>query len=287
MRHARCLGSFLLGALGRTLLPLLFCAYGAGAAYSIEWRTLEPGLELATPLAPNPAAEGDSRISILRLDPARFDLELLNASASSSGGTRTPRDWAGQGPFLAVTNAGMYQGDYRTNLSLMQSRNHVNNPHLTKHRAVLAFDPLDVRVPSVQIIDLSCQDFPALRPRYAALVQSIRMISCERENVWRQQEQRWSTAAIAADDAGRILLIHVRSPFSTHDLIENLLELPLGLTRAMYLEGGTQAQLYVNAGGQELELVGSRGSRGLGGNVLALPIPNALAVRRRVAAPVR
>jgi len=276
---------------GRWSLRLLLAvvlglpALAAGRAGAIDWQELEPGLELAAPVAPHPAAEGDSQIWIVRLDPKRYELELLNASALPDGATRTAKGWAGEGPFVAVINAGMYQGDYRTSLSLMQRRGHVNNPHLTKDRTVLAFDPLDSAVPPVQIIDRSCQDFAELRQRYAGLVQSIRMISCQRENVWRQQDQRWSISSIAMDDAGRILLLHVRSPFSTHDLIENLLELPLGLTRAMYLEGGTQAQLYVKAGGREIERVGSRGSRGLSGNVMALPIPNALAVRRRAAAP--
>jgi hypothetical protein len=272
----------------RRLVPLL--AFGlstvaADAARAVDWQVLEPGLELATPVAPHPAAEGDSQIWLLRLDPQRFDLQLLNSSARTDGARRSARGWAEEGSFVAVTNAGMYQADYRTSLSLMQRRDHVNNPRLTKDRTVLAFDPLDGGVPSAQIIDRSCQDFDALRPRYAGLVQSIRMISCRRENVWRQQEQRWSISSIAMDDAGRLVLIHARSPFSTHDLIENLLELPLGLTRAMYLEGGAQAQLYVHAGGREIERVGSRGSRGLGGNMMALPIPNALAVRRRAAAP--
>lgn len=274
----------------RILCRLLVVLLGALAlavepARAIDWQVLEAGLELAAPVAPHPAPEGDSRIWILRLDPQRFELELLNASARADGATRTAKGWAEEGPFVAVINAGMYQADYRTSLSLMQSRGHVNNPHLSRDRTVLAFDPLDAKVPPAQIIDRSCQDFAALRPRYAGLVQNIRMISCRRENVWRQQDERWSISSIATDGAGRILLIHVRSPFSTHDLIENLLELPLGLTRAMYLEGGSQAQLYVNAGGREIELVGSRGSRGLGGNVLALRIPNALAVRRRASRP--
>jgi len=267
------------------LLVFGLCVVLAGAASALDWQALEPGLELATPLAPHPASEGDSRIWLLRLDPQLFELYLLNTSARSDGATLSARRWAEEGSFVAVTNAGMYQADYRTSLSLMQRRGHVNNPRLSKDRTVLAFDPLDGGVPSAQIIDRSCQDFEALRPRYAGLVQSIRMISCRRENVWRQQEQRWSISAVAMDEVGRILLIHVRSPFSTHDLIENLLELPLELTRAMYLEGGAQAQLYVNAGGREIERVGSRGSRGLGGNLMALPIPNALAVRRRVASP--
>ncbi len=49
----------------------------------------------------------------------------------------------------------------------------------------------------------------------------------------------------------------------------------------MCVEGGPEAQLYVNAGGLELEVVGSHGSSFAGfENSLALPIPNALGLRR-------
>ena len=83
------------------------------------------------------------------------------------------------------------------------------------------------------------------------------MISCKGANVWTQQPKRWSTAAIATDREGRVLLIHVRSPYTVHDLIDNLRKLPLSIDRAMYVEGGPEAQLYVKSGGEEHEFFGS------------------------------
>ena len=50
----------------------------------------------------------------------------------------------------------------------------------------------------------------------------------------------------------------------------------------MYVEGGPEAQLYVSAGGREVELVGSHGSSFAGiENNYALPIPNVIGVRRK------
>jgi len=244
------------------------------------WQVLEPGLEFAEIRLPQKSTSGDSTARIVRADPAVFGLRLLNASARSDGAARTARDWARSGDLVAVTNAAMYQADGRTSVSLMRAPGHVNNAHLSRDRAVLAFDPLDSGLPPIQIIDRSCQDFAAVGRRYGSLVQSIRMISCKRDNVWSQQPSAWSTAAIATDAGGKVLLIHVRSPYSTHDLIANLLALPLAIQRAMYLEGGPPAQLYLRAGGREIEVVGSRGSAGLGGNRSAIPIPNALGLYR-------
>ncbi len=191
------------------------------------WQRLEPGLEYASFRSPVPAEGGDSRIRVLRIDPRRFELQLLNVSAFPDGAPMTAKEWARRHDLVAATNASLYQADYRTSVSLMKTRDHTNNPRLSKDNAILAFDRLDDAVPPVQIIDRTCDDLPGLQEHYGALVQSIRMISCQGKNVWRPQDKAWSTAAIGIDRAGRVLFIHVRSPFSTHDLIEGLLALPL------------------------------------------------------------
>lgn len=245
-----------------------------------HWQRLEEGLDYAELELPQKSAEGDSIARVLRADPARFGLRLLNSSATEDGVSRTARDWADQAGAVAVTNAAMFQADGSTSVSLMATRHHVNNGHVSRDRTVLAFDRRNVGVPPIQIIDRTCQDFERLRVNYDSFVQSIRMISCTRQNVWTQQEAAWSTALVATDNEGRVMLIHVRSPYTTHDLIENLLILPIGIAQAMYLEGGRPSQLYLRAGDREVEVVGSTSSIGLTGNRIALPFPNALALYR-------
>ena len=214
---------------------------------------------------------------VLRIDPRRFDLKLMNASAPGEERALTARAWCARGGLVAAINASMYQIDQRTSVSLMKTRTHVNNPHLSKDRAVLAFDRLDPAVPPVAILDRDCGDFETLRDKYGTLVQSIRMISCRGKNVWSQQPRRSSAAAIGRDRQGRVLFIHARSPYSTHDLIDILLELPLSIDRALYAEGGPEAQLYVNSGGRESEWVGGEDNR------RAWPVPNVIGIARREA----
>ncbi len=258
------------------------CPSAAGAAAQKKqpaeaWNPLEPGLELGEFPATHPSESGDSIVRVLRVDPNRFDLRLMNASAPDQERAMTARDWCLRGGLVAAINASMYQTDHRTSVSLMKTGTHVNNPRLSKDRTILAFDRVDTSVPPVSIIDRDCDDFESLRGKYGTLVQSIRMISCRGTNVWTQQPQRWSTAAIGRDARGRVLFIHARSPYSTHDLIDILLELPLGLERAMYVEGGPEAQLYVNSGGLEREWVGGDENR------RAWPVPNVIGIVRRAA----
>lgn len=247
------------------------------------WRTLEPGLELGIFRAPRPAEVGDSLIRVLRIDPQRFALRLLNASAPDQGSTLTPRQWCDRNGLVAAINASMYQQDYRTSVSLMRTAAHVNNPRLTRDKTVLAFDARDPQLPPVSMIDLECDTFDESAGGYGSLVQSIRMLSCTGENVWQQQPRRSSTAAIGIDRRGRVLFVHVRSPFSTHDLIDMLVGLPLELHRLMYAEGGPEAQLFMRGPDREYEFVGVFDPTfdNDDSNKQAWPVPNVVGVTRR------
>jgi hypothetical protein len=65
-----------------------------------------------------------------------------------------------------------------------------------------------------------------------------------------------------------------------HDLVNALLELPLDLRRAMYVEGGPEAQLFVRGGGTELERLGIHQAAPAAGDD-AWPVPNVIAAIRR------
>jgi hypothetical protein len=250
------------------------------------WQELEPGLELGRFPSPRPAGAGDSVIRSLRIDPARFEFRLLSASAIEHGRPLTAKEWCREHDLVAAINPSMYQEDHRTSVSLMRTRSHTNNSHVSKDMTVLAFDPLVPDVPPIKIIDRQCEDLETWREKYGTLVQSIRMIACDGQNVWRQRPRKWSTAAIGTDRIGRVLFIHVRSPYSTHDLIEILKTLPLDLSSAMYAEGGAQAQLYVKSGDQEYEFAGGFGTafNENDANDGAWPIPNVVGIVRRTRA---
>lgn len=244
------------------------------------WQKLAEGLELGIFSSHRPAEIGDSKVRVLRIDPQRFELRLLNASAVENGRPLSAKEWSRKNGLVAAINASMYQADYKSSVSLMRTKAHVNNPRLSKDMAILAFDRKQSDVPRVKIIDRQCDDFEKWNKKYSTMIQSIRMISCTGKNVWTQQPQKWSTAAIAIDDHERVLFIHVGSPYSTHDVIEILKQLPLSITRAMYAEGGPQAQLYIHIGDYEFEFVGNYEIelRGDIKKLISRPVPNVLGI---------
>lgn len=266
------------------MLPFLaiaaaLAATPANPATPSPFAALEPGLELALLPGP-PTSQGDGLIAVVRIDPVRFRLELRNASAPDEGRPRSVREWAFRAGASAAINASLYQQDWRTAVGLMRSRDHVNQTRVSKDRAVLAFDPLAAGVPPVRIIDRDCEDLELVGKAYAGLVQSIRMVSCQRVGVWAPSERRFSSAAVGVDGAGRILFIHARSPWPVHELVAALLAAPIDLRQAMYVEGGPEAQLYVRGGGTELSRVGAS-DHGLELATGNLPVPNVLAAVRR------
>ena len=269
---------------------LLFSAFGiyhpvmsfSDPKKSTVWMNLEPGLDLGIFTAPIKSAFGDSLIRILRADTQFFALKLLNSSALITPHKYSAKKWANKNSLVSAINASMYQRNQVSSVSYMKTGKHVNSTWVSQDKTLLAFDPTEKNMPTVRIIDRECEDFSILRKQYATLIQSIRMVSCKGENVWAPQNRMWSTAAVGTDHRGRVLFIHVRSPYPTHELINMLLQLPIDLKRAMYVEGGADAQLYINTGKEEHEFIGSysTGSREHDENTFSRPIPNVLGLLR-------
>jgi uncharacterized protein YigE (DUF2233 family) len=271
-------------ALGLTVTGAAQEATNTSPNAAVGWQKLADGLELGIFDSPQPAEIGDSKIRILRIDPARYELKLLNASVSKKGRPLSAKQWCRQNGLVAAINASMYQEDFKTSVSYMRTRTHVNNPRLReKDMAILAFDRLAAGVPRVKIIDRQCENFRLWKNKYGSLVQSIRMISCKGKNVWRQQPKKYSTVAIGVDEADRVLFIHVGSPYSTHDLINILKKLPIEIARAMYTEGGSQAQLYIKTGAHEYDFTGHSeiDFSNKANSLFSWPIPNAVGVSLR------
>jgi Phosphodiester glycosidase len=252
---------------------------------SIQWRKLLPGMEQAS--VPVNEAERTAPITVLRIDPHEWQLELAGSAGGdvADANTRSARDWARQKQFVAVINAGMFRRDYKTHVGFLQSRGQTSNSHANDYQSIAAFDPRNDKLPAFRIFDL---DTPGVSTAeilqdYASAVQNLRLIKGPGVNQWPKQTRPWSEAALGEDDAGRILFIFCRAQLSMHDLNERLLSAGIGIVAAQHLEGGPEAQLYLHAGDMEHEWFGSYETTFSENeaNTAAWPIPNVLGVRRR------
>ena len=254
-----------------------------------DWKTLAPGMDLKYVPAKHPSSVGDSRIVILRMDPSHWQLEAVGITQTGEPSGHTARAWSQSRNFSAAINAGMFATDYKTHIGFMGSSSYVNNSHPNAYQSVAAFDPRDPQsLPLFRIFDLDTPGvhFQDILKDYTSALQNLRLVKRGGLNQWSQQERKWSEAALGEDDAGRILFVYSRSPFSMHDLNDELLAAGIGLVAAQHLEGGPEAQLYVHVGTVEMELYGSYETsfRENDANSVAVPVPNILGVRPRPSA---
>ncbi len=268
----------------RTVLILLLACIPVAAS---TWETLKPGLELRWITATVPSDVGDSRIAVLRIDPARWELDVVMRSQTGDSRNRTARQWAREHGLTAAINAGMFATDHLTHVGYLESRGHVNAAGVNAYQSVAAFHPdaPDTCAP-FRIFDLDAAgvSIAAVGENYASPVQNLRLIKRPGENRWSEQPERWSEAALGKDRDGNILMIFSRSPFSMHGLNGELLAAEIDLVALQHLEGGPEAQLFVDAGGRTLECVGSYETsfNENDDNIHAWPIPSVLGVRPRM-----
>ncbi len=259
-----------------------------GVAQS-EWETLAPGMERTTFVAANPSPVGDSRITVIRIDPELWELDVVGLTMSGEESRRTAREWCEDYELVACINAGMFATDYRTHVGYLRVGDHVNNGHVNAYQSVAAFDPREGSgLPPFRIFDLDAPGvtMDAILEDYGSVIQNLRLIKRPGLNRWSRQPKRWSEAALGEDEAGRVLFIFSRSPFAMYDLNRELLAAGIGLVAAQHLEGGPEAQLFLRVGDVQLEMFGSYETvfREDDVNESPWPVPIVLGVRPRRAA---
>jgi hypothetical protein len=248
------------------------------------WKQIAPGMDIKTINTKTKSNNGDSQISVVRIDPRQWELVFKGINQPDESEAKTVREWCESNNLTAAINAGMFASDYETHVGYFRIRDRVYNSHVNSYKSVMAFDPHKGKeVPPFRIFDLDAEGITiqAILEDYGSAVQNLRLIKKPGINVWNQQEREWSEAAIGEDNTGHILFIFSRSPFTMHDLNKELLKSGIGIVAAQHVEGGPEAQLYIKAGNFELEIFGSfetsynEDDR----NGTPWPIPNILGVR--------
>jgi hypothetical protein len=242
-------------------------------------------MDLAEVAANLTDSAGDARITVLRIDPALWELEYASINRTGEALGRTAREWCGKYKLTAAINAGMFAADFKTHLGYLEFRDKVYSRRVTNYQSVAAFHPRDGKHPPFRIFDLDAPgvSMKSILKDYSSVIQNLRLIKRPGRNVWGKQEKKWSEAALGEDKEGRILFIFCRAPFSMRDLNRELLASGIGLVAAQHLEGGPETQLYFRAGKVEQELFGSFETffKEDDGNTVPWPIPSVLGVRPR------
>lgn len=270
----KCLSLFL-----ALLLPV-----GAALAAG-PWKTLEQGLDLGVFQNNKPSLFNNGEISVLRVDPRQWDIKLYSIKQLGYQNGISTKEWSRRHHLTAAINAGMYLQDMSTHVGFMQIGEETQGRRVNSYHSLAAFSPRTEGAAPFRIFDLdeTDADFGRITKEYTYAVQNLRLIKRPRLNRWEQQDRRWSGVALGEDSEGRALFIFSSNLLSMHDFNELLLSLPLDLVTAQHLEGGKEAQLYINHPDFTKELDNSIDrlylgqDRRLGG----WPIPNIIGVSKK------
>jgi hypothetical protein len=248
-----------------------------------SWTLLTKGIEYIEMKAPQKSFLGDSKLSILRIQPEFLQFFMYNATQNKKA-KLTASQLADSFDLNIVMNAGMYDmANGLIHRGYSRNGKHFNNRKLNPdYNSMLAFSPKDSSISNFDILDLECQNWREVRNLYNCYAQGMRMIDCNGEPLsWNKHKQTCSMLVAAKDKSGRIWFIFTRSPYSHTQMIQFMKSFKEGLQNAIYLEGGPETSFYISVGEHHIEKVGSYVSDlyPRDTNVDFWPLPNLIGVK--------
>jgi hypothetical protein len=265
-------------------LLLLLCT----ETFAQGWRTLVNGLDYGEFALTSDSENKKNTIFVVRLDPELWELVLIDGKKEKVSNNRSVKAWCRANRLVGCVNAGMYGADYATHIGHMRSVAGINNDNINRYQSIAAFGANRAdQAPPFHIFDLDAGDttLAEIFKDYNNVLQNLRLIKRSRENRWGPQEKVWSEAALGEDSKGNVLLLFCPMPLSMHDFIEHALALPIDLVAAQHLEGGQEAQFFLEVDDFYLELSGTfvATAPAKKDSELGWPVPNVLGFRPRVA----
>ena len=197
---------------------------------------------------------GDRIITLVRVDLSKYRLRIL--TEERHGERRSLPRWVREHGLAGAINAGMFLPSGRSVGFMMQDGAIASNRRVTKYRGVVGFGPRG-SAPTLAIGGRGCaHGLDAFARRYENVLQAYRMIDCRGRAVAWPNRKRYSAAGFGVDDEGRAVFMHTRTPYRM-TVLNRMLADGHGLRGMIYMEGGPEASLVVNAEGHRITEMGS------------------------------
>lgn len=250
-----------------------------------NWTSLANGIEFIEMEAPRKSMLGDSRLSILKLNPDVLDFYLYNATNQNNRKLTAPQ-WADSFDLDIVMNAGMYDlANGLIHRGFMKSGKHFNNKKFQEdYNSMIAFTPIDSNLNNFEIFDLACENWKNVKSNYRCYAQGMRMIDCNGEMMgWNKKSQTCSMLVAAKDAKNNIWFIFTRSPYSHNQMIAFMRSFSEDLRNAIYLEGGPETSMFININNHCIKKIGSYVSDTYANydNTEFWPLPNVIGIKSR------
>jgi uncharacterized protein YigE (DUF2233 family) len=228
------------------------------------------------------ARKGSPTVAVLRVDPARWRLDLFHRSEPSAAGRARDADgWQQLTGAAVVLNAGQYYPDQSPMGIFLKEGRNLGSRLLPKWKGVLAAEPRGPGHPPATILDLERELFHPERSPFRVALQSFMLLDRGGRKRVRRSDWHASRSAVAVDRQGRLLLVHTEGAWTLWDLADWMARSDLEVRDALSMDGGFEAQMCVRTGGFEYVSFGGwhvddRGDHSLPGLRVKLPAVLAL-----------
>ena len=98
------------------------------------WKQLAQGIDIQYITAKKQSTTGDSRITVVRIDPKQWELVFAGVDQPDEESAYTAKEWCETHKLTAAINAGMFADNYRTHTGYLKFRDHINNSHINSYQ---------------------------------------------------------------------------------------------------------------------------------------------------------
>ena len=212
-----------------------------------RFRTLRPGVDFAILRGEPYCRRGSSDIAVLRLDPSKVRLRVSHYTGQPDHLPLDILEWQRRSEALAVFNAGQYYPDY-SYMGLLVSGDSLISP-----RPHAGFKGMLVAGPKTgglgaRVLDLDETPINPTALPWEEAAQSFMLFDRHGQTRVRKSPQIANRTAVAEDRAGHVLVITTEGGYTLYEFAGLLRTSPLGLTHAMSMDGGDEAELCVRVG---------------------------------------
>ena len=226
-----------------------------------RWSPIGEGIEFTTFRGDPWCRRGSSEIAALRLDPARVRLRVLHYTRQPDRMPLSIVEWQRRTRALAVFNAGQYYPDL-SYMGLLVSDGEAISARLhPRFKAALVASPGEGGL-AAHVLDLDRHPLNPKSPGWRQVAQSFMLFDGQGAPRIRKTDLVANRTVVGEDRRGRLVVITSEGSYTLWDFARLLQRAPLGLTHAMSMDGGYEAELCVSVGGFHYASFGHWGGTG-------------------------